>query len=68
MEDLHLHQFYYLRDQIEKTSRRIFDGLYQLVKIKFGFSEHNSEVLQAKYASLVQERLAELQARAHAKT
>ena len=60
MRELHA-SFNWHRDQIEKISRRIYDGLYQLIKIKFGLSEHDSEHLQSKFAKAVGEKLQELQ-------
>ena len=49
------------RSQIDKLSQRIYDGLYQLIKIKFGFAENNSDALQGKFSSLVAEKRTELQ-------
>ena len=48
------------REQIDKISRRIYDNLYQLIKIKFGISEHDSEAMQAKYQTMVNEKLHDL--------
>ena len=60
-EQQHSAQLAYHRSQIDKLSQRIYDGLYQLIKIKFGFAENNSDALQVKFSSLVKEKLADLQ-------
>ena len=50
-------QFILHREDIEKISRRVYDGLYQLLKIKFGFAENNSEKMSQKYVQMVQDKL-----------
>ena len=59
MQDLQ-QTFVMHRDQIDKISRRIYDNLYQLIKIKFGISDHDSEAMQARYQSMCQDKLHEL--------